>query len=633
MATEIRNDESDGRPRKKSSGIGAGQGMMLMRMLRLLRILRLVKMVRAVRPLYNLVMGMCASLQGIFWVLVLSITVLYALGIVATRLVGHGMLFPGGEAPEIVAGPFATVPDSMFTLFRYMSSLPSAEEAQAVDELMHRVPVVRFSFVFFMVTSSWTLLSILTAVVSDSLITTTAKQEAELRLACAEEDREEHTHELCALFQVIDVGGKGNVTPDDLEDFLKHKDNSLNCARMCRVNVRDVKDVLNTLMLQSDEVTISQFVEGVLDMSKPAQEKSVKRLEAKINILESKVCEMIGELGGAVESIQKEIRLAVVNMTTEYRKGFDSPLGSPHSGSAARRRESMPNLIGGGQLVQSHADEAHRTSQSAQGDTGASGKVLDPADAGPRSPGPRGASAAQASGQRPPDSDRSSKHSLAFIQVQDGPLSPARSGAGTPASAPSGTLGPMPREHSWGGPEQSMALSSSFDVTPTTMSLKASLNSILSAQASAIHESVGNVSTVAGAARSSSHPMGTAVGPSSSNAIAEQCAALQGALKQVDGQLTAAFQSMAISPPPAPHNPVSAAAEPITSAVPVVVPNQGADGVSHPNARQDARLFGGHPWFRGRRQRFAKSGPFLEQPDDFSLWDLCGVEFSASRLS
>merc|ERR1740117_613965 len=95
------------------------QIMMLMRMLRLLRILRLAKLVKTVEPLYILVTGMTAAVQGIFWVLSLTIVVLYAISIMSTRLIGHGMIFPG----ETPAGAilFASVPDSMFILFRLMS--------------------------------------------------------------------------------------------------------------------------------------------------------------------------------------------------------------------------------------------------------------------------------------------------------------------------------------------------------------------------------------------------------------------------------------------------------------------------------------------------------------------------------
>merc|ERR1719329_1207099 len=118
------NDEA------KPTGVNIAQVMMLVRMLRLVRILRLVKLIKSVRPLYILVTGVIAALQGVIWVLILTITVLYAAAILSTRLIGHGMLFSEGA-----------VPDSMFTLFRVMSGAVSDDDTMALDSLMMAVPV------------------------------------------------------------------------------------------------------------------------------------------------------------------------------------------------------------------------------------------------------------------------------------------------------------------------------------------------------------------------------------------------------------------------------------------------------------------------------------------------------------
>merc|ERR1719172_377244 len=177
---------------KESKGMKLSQVMMLMRMLGLMRILRLVKLVKSVRPLYILVTGVLAAVQGVAWVLVLTVVTLYAAGILATRLLGHGLLFPPGVEVPDAAKVFKTVPDSMFTLFRVMSGAESDEEAHAIDSLMTALPTVKFAFIFFMVTSSWTLLSILTAVVSDNMISTTGQQEEEMRITQDDEDRADH---------------------------------------------------------------------------------------------------------------------------------------------------------------------------------------------------------------------------------------------------------------------------------------------------------------------------------------------------------------------------------------------------------------------------------------------------------
>lgn len=106
------------------------------------------------------------------------------------------MLFDASDATDdALTAPFKTVPDSMFTLFRVMSGAQSDAEAAALDSIMDDIPTFKFAFVFFMVTSSWTLLSILTAVVSENMISTTSGQEKEILLMSEEEDRKRHVQE------------------------------------------------------------------------------------------------------------------------------------------------------------------------------------------------------------------------------------------------------------------------------------------------------------------------------------------------------------------------------------------------------------------------------------------------------
>jgi len=274
-----------------------GQVMMLMRMARLMRILRLVKLIKAVRPLYLLVTGVLNALQGVLWVLVLTVTVLYAMGIMATHLIGHGMVFPPGhEVPDDIVHPFRSVPASMFTLFRQMSGASSDQEVNAVDELMKSVPSVKFAFVFFMISSSWTLLSILTAVVSENMISTTGEQQVEMKLVASEEDRARHIQKLSDLFLIIDTTGDGLVSQEELHEFLSHEANALATAKSCRVPVRDVKEVLETLYTYGREVTLEEFVESLADVRHTATEKSMMKIDAKMCSLQARMEKLIGNL-------------------------------------------------------------------------------------------------------------------------------------------------------------------------------------------------------------------------------------------------------------------------------------------------------------------------------------------------
>jgi len=286
------SSEKSGKSGKKAMSFG--QAMMLIRMMRLMRILRLVKLVKSIRPLYFLITSVLSALQGVAWVLVLTLVVLYSMGIVSTRLIGHGMLFSDpSQISEDILEPFSTVPDSMFTLFRVMSGAASDQEAHAIDDLMSKLPTLKFAFVFFLITSSWTLLSILTAVVSENMISTTGQQEYEMKLASDEEDRANHMHELRELFQSIDVSGDGLVQEDELVRFLAETDNAARCAKSCRVPVRDIRDVFRDLSLHGEQVDMHNFTECLVDVAKPVTEKSIMKLEARVLHLQKITEELI----------------------------------------------------------------------------------------------------------------------------------------------------------------------------------------------------------------------------------------------------------------------------------------------------------------------------------------------------
>lgn len=274
------------------------QIVMLARMMRILKILRFLKLVKFLEPLYLLVTGVLAAVESVFWVLVLTFMVLYAMGIMVTRMVGHGLMFSGeGGAPEGVSQYFETVPISTFTLFRMMSGVSSDPEIQAFDDVMSEVPAFKVAFSIFVVSCSWTLLSILTAVVSENMIHNTEEHDEELEIVNEGENRKKRIEELTQLLKPCGfspdgaTGGEGGprrVTSVALELFLAHKENTQNIAHCCGVPIRDIKDVFEALQLSSsgEGVPMSDFIESLVDVGRSVTEKSVLKLEARLYEIE-----------------------------------------------------------------------------------------------------------------------------------------------------------------------------------------------------------------------------------------------------------------------------------------------------------------------------------------------------------
>jgi len=240
-----------------------------------------------------LVTSIVSAFQGVVWVLILTIITLYGMAIITTSLIGHKMAFgPDEHINEDVVLPFSTVPESMFTLFRVMSSNESEQEATAIDSVLEALPTLKFAFVFFMITSSWTLLSILTAVVSENMITSTGVQEHEMKLQCEEEDRAHHIETLHSLFTEIDSDNSDAIGAVEVEAFLSDKENRVKAAKSCRVATRLVREVLGTLSASTDGGKISRdlFVEYLVDAGDAVTEKSLMKLEFRMKAFTENGC-------------------------------------------------------------------------------------------------------------------------------------------------------------------------------------------------------------------------------------------------------------------------------------------------------------------------------------------------------
>jgi len=160
-----------------------------------------------------------------------------------------------------------------------MSGAQSDEESNAIDELMNDLPSVKFAFIFFMVTSSWTLLSILTAVVSENMISTTGQQEEELRIAQDSDDRQTTMAELKEFFSPIALED-GTIHLADMRSFFEEPENTGKIARKCLVPARKVEEVLQTLELLGEPVQLDQFVECMADVRNPVTEQCVLKIES-----------------------------------------------------------------------------------------------------------------------------------------------------------------------------------------------------------------------------------------------------------------------------------------------------------------------------------------------------------------
>lgn len=267
----------------KNSG---GSLLPLLRMLRLLRILKLLRLLKSFKPLYKLSLGVLEAMQAMQWVLMLTLILLYAVAILFTSLLGHGNMFDV-NIPEESKRQFGSVLRSMFVLFRVMNG-----DQTPMDPLLHSVQL-KILFALFMIVSNWMVLAILTAVVSENMISTTAEHarvEKALDDKKKKEDREESLKE---LFHSMDGDGDGRVDESDFNSMLEDEEMSAAFLEKTGLNVRDLKDLFSHLSIQDENGNLvidqASFCEKMQDEGNDVSERSVFRLERQMRLVESRI--------------------------------------------------------------------------------------------------------------------------------------------------------------------------------------------------------------------------------------------------------------------------------------------------------------------------------------------------------
>mmetsp|Transcript_4164 Transcript_4164/g.11865 ORF Transcript_4164/g.11865 Transcript_4164/m.11865 type:complete len:442 (+) Transcript_4164:147-1472(+) len=147
---------------------------MLMRSFRLMRIIRIVRIIRMLKQLYLTATGFLDAIIASFWVTVLCSLVIYICAVMTTRLLGR----PDLDDPlaNLREQYFGTISASMLTLFQLMA-YPAMDKFEPLysDNLPLTV------FVLFIIFGAFTVLSILTGVVSEAMLERSRMQEEERR--------------------------------------------------------------------------------------------------------------------------------------------------------------------------------------------------------------------------------------------------------------------------------------------------------------------------------------------------------------------------------------------------------------------------------------------------------------------
>lgn len=284
--------------------------MMMLRMARLLRILRLIRLIHSVAPLYQLIVSVVCAMQGMMWVLTLTIVMLYIFALLAVKLISHGLVF-GGTAPAEVAGIFPSVPQSIFVLFQVMNG-----DWDMLQPLFEAWPPSKLVFMGFTVVSAWSVLSILTAVVSEKMVQKSEEHREELQekeQACKKKFSRKTLGQLFDKREAIHreegtLDHPGRMTETQYNDMLNDTGCMHQLEHATGLKAGDLKMLFQILSHQEEgadhyEIKKSDFVEGLVNEHEKVTEHSVMRLEKRLADLEKAVKSRVGEVLTKQESV------------------------------------------------------------------------------------------------------------------------------------------------------------------------------------------------------------------------------------------------------------------------------------------------------------------------------------------
>jgi len=181
----------------------------IFRVARLLRVLRVARLFRVFRQLNLLIGGLIEAAQAVIWITMLSGILVYVNAVVCTKLIG-----------DREPGNFDSMVNSCWTLFNVMCSagLPATVSIH-VDNNSWKV-----YFGGYTIASAWTMVNLVTAVLSEHMVSATSEQyradEAVERVLRFREDRQAYTSLCSDMFHKMDNDRDGLISEADLHAML-----------------------------------------------------------------------------------------------------------------------------------------------------------------------------------------------------------------------------------------------------------------------------------------------------------------------------------------------------------------------------------------------------------------------------
>jgi len=286
-----------------------GHHASLIRFLRLLRLLRIARFFRMFKKLMNLLRAFREMFSSFVLIFSILFFTLFSCAIICTHLLGHAEGLPRStegleDVYDAIHESFCDITTSVFTLFQITTTDNWVRIAEPVIFLN---PAWQIFFVVFICFSSWTMISVLTAVASDSMVMATAER-TEQEMREQEEKRKIFIAFLRDKFYEGDVDGNGCLDKQEFEDMMQ-KPTTINFMRDLGITSLAPDYLLKAWdMLDVDdsgELTIDEFVHGLSSLSEELSTKHVVGVDSTLKRVAKVAEDEIVGIKGKVDGMKR----------------------------------------------------------------------------------------------------------------------------------------------------------------------------------------------------------------------------------------------------------------------------------------------------------------------------------------
>lgn len=259
----------------------------VLRVIRILRLLRLLRLFKTFPELFVLAVGLVESLKVVFWISILFFILIFVSAIFCTTMIGHAEVYPPWEEPETIQYYWGTVIHSMKTLFQFVTLDNWAYIAGMVTV---KIPSMQFFFIFYIIVTAFTILSLMTGVVSEHILKVAKDQEEGMRQR-HDKELKEFMEGVKTLFDAADVDKSRSISRGEFKKILKDKEVSKKLLAMhIEVYDYDFLELFDCLDLNGkEELEYEEFVNGFRGIRGEAKAKDLLKLQGAVARMAQKI--------------------------------------------------------------------------------------------------------------------------------------------------------------------------------------------------------------------------------------------------------------------------------------------------------------------------------------------------------